>query len=77
MLDGNPVTRKRVEKAGAQVAVFSGEQICRKGAGGPTCLTRPILASWVVIPRAENLIRGTQSAERDRFQCNWICSRRM
>jgi len=43
MLDGNPVTRGRLEKAGAQVAVFAGEEICRKGSGGPTCLTRPIL----------------------------------
>jgi N-dimethylarginine dimethylaminohydrolase len=43
MLDGNPLTRRRLEKAGAQVAVFSGEEICRKGSGGPTCLTRPIL----------------------------------
>lgn len=45
MLDGNPVTRTRLEKAGAQVAIFSGEEICRKGSGGPTCLTRPILRS--------------------------------
>ncbi|HKY32485.1 MAG TPA: arginine deiminase family protein [Candidatus Polarisedimenticolia bacterium] len=45
MLDGNPVTRSRLEKAGAEVAVFSGEEICRKGSGGPTCLTRPILRS--------------------------------
>ena len=45
MLDGNPITRKRLEKAGAQVAVFAGEEICRKGSGGPTCLTRPILRS--------------------------------
>lgn len=45
MLDGNPVTRSRLEKAGAQVAVFAGEEICRKGSGGPTCLTRPILRS--------------------------------
>lgn len=43
MLDGNPLTRRRLEKAGAQVTVFSGEEICRKGSGGPTCLTRPIL----------------------------------
>jgi N-dimethylarginine dimethylaminohydrolase len=45
MLDGNPVTRRRLEKAGAQVALFYGEEICRKGSGGPTCLTRPILRS--------------------------------
>jgi N-dimethylarginine dimethylaminohydrolase len=42
MLDGNPVTRERLERAGAQVTVFSGDEICRKGSGGPTCLTRPI-----------------------------------
>jgi N-dimethylarginine dimethylaminohydrolase len=45
MLDGNPVTRRRLEKAGAQVATFSGDEICRKGSGGPTCLTRPIARS--------------------------------
>jgi N-dimethylarginine dimethylaminohydrolase len=45
MLDRNPVTRMRLEKAGALVAAFSGEEICRKGSGGPTCLTRPILRS--------------------------------
>ncbi len=42
MIAGNPVTRRRLEDAGAEVAEFSGEEICRKGAGGPTCLTRPI-----------------------------------
>jgi N-dimethylarginine dimethylaminohydrolase len=45
MLDGNPITRSRLEKAGAHVTVFSGEEICRKGSGGPTCLTRPIARS--------------------------------
>jgi N-dimethylarginine dimethylaminohydrolase len=45
MLDGNPITRERLEKAGAQVTVFVGDEICRKGSGGPTCLTRPILRS--------------------------------
>jgi len=45
MLDGNPLTRRRLEQAGAQVAVFTGDEICRKGSGGPTCLTRPILRS--------------------------------
>jgi N-dimethylarginine dimethylaminohydrolase len=42
MLDGNPVTRERLEKAGAHVQIFAGDEICRKGSGGPTCLTRPI-----------------------------------
>jgi N-dimethylarginine dimethylaminohydrolase len=43
MLDGNPVTRKRLEGAGIEVHVFTGDEICRNGSGGPTCLTRPVL----------------------------------
>lgn len=42
MLAGNPETKKRLELAGATVHEFSGREICAKGAGGPTCLTRPI-----------------------------------
>lgn len=45
MIDGNPATRARLEQAGAQVTIFAGDEICRKGSGGPTCLTRPILRS--------------------------------
>ncbi len=43
MLEGNPVTRARLESAGAEVYLFAGDEICQKGAGGPTCLTRPTL----------------------------------
>ncbi|MBL0344625.1 MAG: amidinotransferase [Anaerolineales bacterium] len=43
MLNGNPVTQKRLEEAGAQVWTFDGKDISYKGTGGPTCLTRPIL----------------------------------
>ena len=43
MLDGNSVTRSRLEAAGAEVSVYRGEEISRKGCGGPTCLTRPLL----------------------------------
>ena len=42
-LDGNPETRRRMERAGVDVRIYSGEEISRKGDGGPTCLTRPIL----------------------------------
>jgi dimethylargininase len=42
-LDGNPETRRRMEHAGVDVAVYRGEEISRKGDGGPTCLTRPLL----------------------------------
>jgi len=42
MLDGNPVTRARLETAGARVSVYDGSEISSKGGGGPTCLTRPL-----------------------------------
>ncbi len=42
MLAGNPVTRSRLEKAGAVVEEFQGCEISTKGCGGPTCLTRPL-----------------------------------
>ena len=42
-LDGNPETRRRMERAGVDVVVYRGEEISRKGDGGPTCLTRPLL----------------------------------
>lgn len=43
MLEGNPNTQKRLEKAGCQVFTYKGDEISRKAQGGPTCLTRPIL----------------------------------
>jgi N-dimethylarginine dimethylaminohydrolase len=43
MVRGNPTTRQRLEAAGCQVSEFDGEEICLPGAGGPTCLTRPLL----------------------------------
>lgn len=42
MLAGNPVTRARLEAAGAEVATYEGSEISLKGGGGPTCLTRPL-----------------------------------
>lgn len=43
MLEGNPVTKRRLEEAGCQVFTFRGNEISLKAEGGPTCLTRPIL----------------------------------
>jgi N-dimethylarginine dimethylaminohydrolase len=43
MLSGLPRTQRLLEEAGCRVATFEGEEIARKGNGGPTCLTRPIL----------------------------------
>ncbi len=39
---GNDETRRRMESAGVDVRVFPGDELCRKGDGGPTCLTRPL-----------------------------------
>lgn len=39
---GYPRTRARMEAAGVEVLTFEGEEIAGKGAGGPTCLTRPL-----------------------------------
>jgi N-dimethylarginine dimethylaminohydrolase len=41
-LEGNPETRRRMETAGVEVRTFAGAEMCRKGDGGPTCLTRPL-----------------------------------
>jgi dimethylargininase len=41
-LAGNRVTRERLEEAGIAVAEYDGDEISRKGDGGPTCLTLPL-----------------------------------
>ncbi len=41
-LEGNPETRRRMEAAGVEVRTYEGEEISRKGDGGPTCLTKPL-----------------------------------
>jgi N-dimethylarginine dimethylaminohydrolase len=40
--DGAPVTRGRLEAAGCDVVVYTGDEISHNRAGGPTCLTRPV-----------------------------------
>lgn len=42
MLDGLPLTKERLEAAGCRVRTYKGDEISRKGEGGPTCLTRPL-----------------------------------
>jgi dimethylargininase len=42
-LEGNDETRRRMAAAGVDVRVYRGDEISRKGDGGPTCLTRPLL----------------------------------
>jgi len=44
-LEGNDETRRRMERAGVDAITYRGDEISRKGDGGPTCLTRPLLRS--------------------------------
>lgn len=43
MLTGNGRTRTALERAGVEVIEYAGTEISVKGAGGPTCLTRPLV----------------------------------
>lgn len=43
MLAGNPLTRNAIERSGCEVLEYEGSEISVKGAGGPTCLTRPLV----------------------------------
>ena len=45
MIDGNPITKERLEIKGVKVHTYNGAEISIKGAGGPTCLTRPFWRS--------------------------------
>jgi N-dimethylarginine dimethylaminohydrolase len=42
MLEGNPITQRRLEEAGCEVLTYRGREISLKAEGGPTCLTRPV-----------------------------------
>ncbi|MBX3002178.1 MAG: hypothetical protein KF893_26880 [Caldilineaceae bacterium] len=42
MLAGNSITQRRLESEGVKVHTFEGRDLCIKGGGGPTCLTRPM-----------------------------------
>jgi dimethylargininase len=56
--DGSPVTRTRLEAAGCEVLVNTGDELSHNRAGGPTCLTRPLL-------RAADPAAGISSASTD------------
>ena len=43
MLENLPGVKGRLEAAGCSVRTYSGIEISRKGEGGPTCLTRPLI----------------------------------
>ncbi|MGE4253286.1 MAG: dimethylarginine dimethylaminohydrolase family protein, partial [Parvibaculaceae bacterium] len=43
MVAGNPETLRRMQATGVKVEVIKADEICRKGEGGPTCMTRPLV----------------------------------
>ncbi|MBS7281226.1 MAG: hypothetical protein KIH09_15530 [Candidatus Freyarchaeota archaeon] len=46
MVEGNPKTRRILEKEGAEVIEFQGKEICLNRTGGPTCLVCSILREY-------------------------------
>jgi N-dimethylarginine dimethylaminohydrolase len=42
-VEGNPETVVRMQAAGTEVMLLKAQDISRKGEGGPTCLTRPLM----------------------------------
>jgi arginine deiminase len=42
-MEGSPKTQARLRDAGFDVRTFPGDELGKKGGGGPTCLTRPLL----------------------------------
>ena len=43
MISGNPKTKQLLENKGVEIHTYDRSEISIKGAGGPTCLTRPFL----------------------------------
>jgi N-dimethylarginine dimethylaminohydrolase len=59
-LEENAQTNQRLRDAGFDVRTFPGSEICINGAGGPTCLTRPLLRQTV----ASGPLSGGSKPER-------------
>jgi N-dimethylarginine dimethylaminohydrolase len=58
VLAGNRRTRAALERAGADVREYEGVEISVKGAGGPTCLTRPLVRRPQGVPDVADPARG-------------------
>ncbi len=44
-IEGNPITKRRMEAVGCEVLTYRGRELSLKAEGGATCLTRPIYRS--------------------------------
>ena len=65
-LAGNVETRRRLEAAGVEVLTYEGDELSRKGDGGPTCLTRPAVAGALRQAEPARRRRGPELDELDR-----------
>src|ERR1017187_735941 len=61
-IEENARTNQRMRDAGFDVRTFPGSEICINGAGGPTCLTRPLL-------------RGSRSRRMSRERVSRVAAR--
>lgn len=61
MLKDNPITRERLEAHDIEVLVYTGDEISHNRAGGPTCLTRPILRDTYAEAMAEEDVEEEES----------------
>jgi N-dimethylarginine dimethylaminohydrolase len=50
--DGSPITRDRLRTAGCEAVTYVGNELSHNRAGGPTCLTRPILRAAYTRPES-------------------------
>jgi arginine deiminase len=48
IVKGNPKTRSIIEKSGIETLEIDASEICYKGSGGPTCITRPIHRDLII-----------------------------
>jgi N-dimethylarginine dimethylaminohydrolase len=48
IVKGNPQTRSVIDKAGIETIEIDASDICYKGSGGPTCITRPIYRDLII-----------------------------
>jgi N-dimethylarginine dimethylaminohydrolase len=48
IVKGNPKTRSIIEKSGIETLEIDASEICYKGSGGPTCITRPIQRDLII-----------------------------
>jgi N-dimethylarginine dimethylaminohydrolase len=55
MLKDNPVTIGRLRDAGVEVLTYTGDEISHNRAGGPTCLTNPMLRDRFALLEADSV----------------------